>query len=65
MEQADDLETALFYISHIESPCVDRRTGFNNREYYVRKAEKVVERLESPLAKFLLGLKIRQYSSEN
>ena len=62
MVEIDEMEIMLFYIKHIEKPCVDPVRGLDIREFYIREAKKLVEKLENPFAKDLLKIKIREYS---
>ena len=63
-EQTDDMSTALTYMLHIDYPCVDNRTGINNREFWLRLARVEADKLTNPHAKKLLEAKISEYSSK-
>ena len=56
-----DMEIALFYMAHIDRPCVDRQTGHNLRDFYIRGAKEILPRLTNPFAKEALEIKIGEY----
>lgn len=62
-ESATDTEVAMFFIQHIEHPCEDLE-GNNIRDFYLREAQKALEKMENPHAKQLLSTVIEQYTEK-
>ena len=60
---ATDMEIVLFYMAHIEHPCIERTTGKDIREFYIRRAEKILPKIENPFGKSLLEATIAKYKS--
>lgn len=64
VNEASDMETALFLVSHIENPCTVRVNGEikNIRDFYLRESRNLLNKLTNPFAKEFLKNKISEYS---
>src|SRR5680860_1612667 len=63
-EKASDMEIVEFFSFHIDHPCtVELPEGeiVNIRDFYIREALGVLQKLENPFAIELLKKKIKQY----
>jgi len=60
-EKATDMELALFLIQHINNPCEDLQ-GNNIRDFYIREAQKALDKFQDPQAEQLLRDTIQRYS---
>lgn len=63
MEKAYDMEIVLFYINHIDNPCVEPITGKNIRDFYIREAKTILPKLKNQFAFSLLESKIKEYET--
>jgi hypothetical protein len=65
-EKASDMEIALFLAKHIDRPCeAEVKPGEirNIREFYIKEAKRLLEKMENPEAKKFLELKIQEYKN--
>ena len=63
-EKASDMEVAAFFMRHIDEPCeVEVAPGDirNIRDFYLREAEGMLDRITDPEAKKILQAKISEY----
>jgi hypothetical protein len=59
-----DIEIARFLVDHIDNPCeseVQPGQFENIRDFYIKEAEKMLEKMTNPEAKRLLEIKIQEY----
>lgn len=64
LENATDTELVEFLIGHIDNPCsveVEEGVRLNIREFYLREADQLMEKLTNEYAKNRLRLKIEEY----
>ena len=60
--KSTDKEFADLLIKHIESPCVEPRTGLNIRDFYIREAKNAIGSFKDTKARDKLARYIRKYS---
>ncbi len=63
MKKLYDMEIAMFYIRHIENPCIEHTTGKNIRPFYIERVKEILPTLTNPYAISLLESKIREYEN--
>lgn len=64
--RASDMELALFFMTHIDSPCeaeIESGRKENIRKFYVREATKALKNMTNSTARRLLEEKIEEYSN--
>lgn len=64
LEKATDIKAAMFCIKHIDNPCeveVGPREKRNIRDFYIKLAKDLLEKMTNPHARKLLEDKIHEY----
>lgn len=62
MESVDDMSIALYWMQHIDYPCVEPKTGMSIRYFHIQRAKEALQHLKNPFAISLLEDKtIRRY----
>ena len=67
LTKATDMEAVSFFSFHIDNPCeaeVSPGEMKNIRDFYIREAEKTLEKMTNPFAIQILEDKIREYKEK-